>query len=623
MLIPADKFGAIQILNRFINELRRRNVVRVGLAYLAVAWLIIQLVGEIGPILELPEWIPKLTLGLLSVGFVITLVLAWVYELTNKGLRRTEEVDRDESLHSEYGRQLNYIIIGALALALSYFIWESRLSDRTRDATRSDSIAVLPFRDMSPHGDQEYFADGIAEELLGALSKIPGLKVAGRTSSFAFKNKNEDLRSIARQLGVTHILEGSVRTAGSQLRVTAQLIKAEDGFQVWTREFDRNMSAIFEVQDEIAGLVVEGLRLHLGDARSPPSPSIVSTTDIAAYDNYLQGRFNLARRTAESMETAENDFRAAIDIDPSFAPAYSALATTLAVMPYYRGIEDPRALAEEAKAFARRAIDLDKNNSEAYAALGVVLLFFERDWQDAADAFTRAVEIHPNDAGNNNFYGDYLYAIGDFQGAGIYEKRAAELEPLSAASQHELALVYSFLGRWDEAIALERRAVELDPEFRNAWTALARMLLESGLGEELAVFLDTHGQDIGERHTRWIRCRLSIANGEPEQAAAYAGELLAITVKEDQSLVPVAFLYASMSADQQAADLIATAHQRGDPILTSPLYFFLPEDWPGLPKVQQALEQPDMADLFKLRRANAAAGKGRAINAMGYAKAPD
>lgn len=606
-------------MNRFISELRRRNVVRVGLAYLAVAWLIIQLVGEIGPILELPTWIPKLVLGLLSVGFVITLVLAWVYELTNKGLKRTEEVDRDESLHSEYGRQLNYIIIGALTLALSYFIWESRLSDRTPEDSRPDSIAVLPFRDMSPNGDQEYFADGMAEELLGALSKIRGLKVAGRTSSFAFKNRDEDLRSIAEQLGVTHILEGSVRTAGTQLRVTAQLINAEDGFQLWTREFDGDLTAVFEVQDEIAGLVVEGLRLHLGDGRHSPPPTIVSTTDIDAYDKYLQGRFYLARRTAESMDTAENAFRAAIAIDPSFAPAYSAMATTLAVLPYYRGIEDPRALAEEAKTFARRAIELDDNNSEAYAALGVVLLFFERNWRDAAEAFNRAVEIHPYDAGNNNFYGDYLYAIGDFKGAEVYEKRAAELEPLSAANQHELALVYGFLGRWDEAIALEKRALELDPEFRNAWMALTRMLFESGRTEELASVIDTHGQDIGERSSLWIKSRLSISNGDLALATAYADDVLTLAVEGDHSLVPAALLYAHMNADEQAAKLLATAHRRSDPILTSPLYFFLPEDWPGLPKVRQVLETPDMAELFDLRRANAAAGKGR--NTGGYATA--
>jgi len=608
-------------LNRFINELRRRNVVRVGLAYLAVAWLIIQLVGEIGPILELPAWIPKLVLGLLSVGFVITLVLAWVYELTNKGLKRTAELDRDESLHSEYGRQLNYIIIGALALALSYFIWESRLSDRKYDGAGSDSIAVLPFRDMSPNGDQEYFADGMAEELLGALSKIRGLKVAGRTSSFAFKNKDEDLRSIAEQLGVTHILEGSVRTAGSQLRVTAQLIKAEDGFQVWTREFDRDMTAVFEVQDEIAGLVVEGLRLHLGDGRHSALPTIVSASNIDAYDQYLQGRFHLARRTAESMAKAEDAFRAAIAIDPSFAPAHSALATTLAVLPYYSGIEDPRALAEEAKGFARRAIELDKNNSEAYAALGMVLLFFERNWQDADEAFTRAVEIHPNDAGNNNFYGDYLYAIGDYKGAEIYEKRAAELDPLSAANQHELAIVYGFLGRWNEAVELEQRAVELDPEFQNAWAALARMLFESGRMEELAAFLDTHRQDIGERYSLWMQCRLSIVNGEPDLASAYADEVLSLTVQGDHSLVPVALLYAHMNADEQAADLLAIAHQRSDPILTSPLYFFLPEDWPGLPQVQHILEQPDLVELFELRRANAAEGKGRVITERDDARA--
>ncbi|MGA9573314.1 MAG: hypothetical protein WBS20_05135 [Lysobacterales bacterium] len=592
----------------------------MGLAYLAVAWLIIQLVNEIGPILEFPGWLPKLILGLLSAGFVITLVLAWVYELTNKGLKRTEEVDRDESLHSEYGRQLNYIIIGALALALAYFIWESRISGHGQDATHQDSIAVLPFRDISPNHDQEYFADGMAEELLGALSKIPGLKVAGRTSSFAFKNKDEDLRSIAQQLGVTHILEGSVRTSGSKLRVTAQLIKAEDGFQLWTREFDRNMSAVFEVQDEIAGLVVEGLRLHIGSGRNAALPTIASTGDIEAYDQYLQGRFHLARRTADSVEIAENAFRMAIELDPSYSPAYSALATTLAVSPYYRGIESPHALAVEAKIFARTAIGLDENNSEAYAALGVILLVFERDWEAAANAFTRAVEINPNDAGSNNFYGDYLYAIGDFQQAQIYEKKAAELDPLSAANQHELALVYGFLGRWDEAIALEYRAVNLSPEFRNAWSSLARMLFESGRDAELEELLKSHEQDLGKRWSLWIRCRVSLQNGQPERAAGYAGELLAIAIREDRSLVEAAMLYAFMKNDQQAADLLVTAHDKGDPILASPLYFFLPEDWPGLPKVQHALKQQDMTELFELRRTNAAAGNGRVITGYGPAQ---
>jgi len=607
-------------LNRFITELRRRNVVRVGLAYLAVAWLVIQLVGEIGPILELPTWIPRLVLGLLSVGFVITLVLAWVYELTNKGLRRTEEVDRDASLHPEYGRQLNYIIIGALALALSYFIWESRLSGRGTDDAKLDSIAVLPFRDMSPQGDQEYFADGIAEELLGALSKIPGLKVAGRTSSFAFKNKDEDLRSIAKKLGVTHILEGSVRTAGSQLRVTAQLVKAEDGFQVWTREFDRNMSAVFEVQDEIAGLVVEGLRLHLGTGGESRLPGIASTPNIEAYDQYLQGRFLLARRTGDSMQKAASAFRSAIAIDPSYSPAYSALATTLAVSPYYRGIESLPALATEAKQAARKAIDLDGGNSEAYTALGVILLGFDREWGEAAEAFKKAVEIHPNDAGSNNFYGDYLYAIGDFQQAEYYEKRAAELEPLSAANQHELALVYGFLGRWDEALALERMAVDLSPEFRNAWTALARMLFETGRDDELVELLASHGDDMGERFSLWIRCRQSIAGGDRKQAAADAAGLLAIAKRDDRSLVEIALLYALLEEDAQAAQLLSASHDRGDPILASPLYFFLPEDWPALPGVRQALAQPDMTELFDLRRANAVAGKGRTTGGPGYAR---
>ena len=412
------------------------------MAYLAVAWLVIQLVGEIGPILDLPDWLPKLILGLLSAGFVITVILAWVYELTDKGLKRTEEVDRDKSLHSKYNRQLNYIVIGALTLALSYFVWESRFSAPPALTKTLDSIAVLPFTDMSPGNDQEYFADGMAEELLGALSHVPGLKVTGRSSSFAFKNRDMDLRSIARQLGVTHILEGSVRTSGNQLRVTAQLINAEDGFQLWSQEFDGELSDIFVVQDEISDQVVAGLKLHIGSGGYSGLPRLATTSNMQAYDDYLLGRYHLARRTPESILQATNAFKSAISGDPYFSPAYSALAITLAVTPYYRGVESLQELAEQATVAAQKAISLDEKNSEAFSALGYISLGFDRDWSAAADSLARAVELHPNDAVSANFYGDYLYTIGDYRQAEVYEKRAAELEPLSAATQHEQALVY-------------------------------------------------------------------------------------------------------------------------------------------------------------------------------------
>jgi TolB-like protein/Flp pilus assembly protein TadD len=585
----------------------------VALAYLAIAWLLIQLVGEVGPILDLPEWLPKLILGLLSVGFLIAVILAWIYELTDKGVKRTEEVDRDASLHSKYNRQLNYIVIGALALALSYFIWESRFSEPLPEAEGLDSIAVLPFTDMSPGRDQEYFADGMAEELLNALSRIPGLKVTGRTSSFAFKDRDVDLRTIAQQLGVTHILEGSIRTSGKQLRVTAQLINAEDGFQLWTREFDGDLSDIFVVQDEISNQVIAGLKLHIGSSGSPALPQFPKTSNMQAYDEYLLGRYHLARRTPESMLQANNAFRRAIKGDPNYSPAYSALAITLAVTPYYRGVESLPGLAAEARSLALKAIAMDEQNSEGFAALGFITFGFERDWSSAADSLARAVDLHPNDAVNANFYGDFLYTIGDYQQAAIYEKRAAELEPLSAANQHELALVYHLMGRWQDAIALEKIALKLNPDFRNARSSLARMLLDSGGYDELEELLKEHGESIGERSVLWIEARLDILEGDHDAALLKAERLLQLSGEKGQSQVKAGMLYAKLKEDRIASELLEKAYADGDPILISPLYFFLPEDWPALPMVQQALNKPDLVELYNLRRANISAGKGRVL----------
>lgn len=600
----------------FINELKRRNVVRVALAYLAVAWVVIQLVGEIGPILNLPEWLPRLILGLLGLGFLISVILAWIYELTDKGVKRTEEMDRDASLHSKYDRQLNYVVIGALTLALSYFVWESRFSVAPPATKALDSIAVLPFTDMSPGHDQEYFADGMAEELLNALSRIPGLKVTGRSSSFAFKNRDVDLRSIAQQLGVTHILEGSVRTSGNQLRVTAQLINAEDGFQLWTQEFDGDLSDIFVVQDEISNQVVAGLKLHIGSSGSAGLPKFPKTGNMQAYDEYLLGRFHLARRTPQSILQANNAFRAAIKGDPNYSPAYSALAITLAVTPYYRGVESLPDLAAEAKDMALKAIAMDEQNSEAFAALGFITLGFDRDWNAAAESLARAVDLHPNDAVNANFYGDFLYTIGDYQLAEIYEKRAAELNPLSAANQHELALVYHLMGRWQDAIELEKMALQLNPDFRNARSSLARMLLESGQYEELDELLVAHDESIGEQSALWIKAKLDILAGNHDSALLKTDRLLQLRREKGQSQVSVGMLYALLKKDEIASELLEKAYTDGDPILISPLYFFLPEDWPGLPMVQQALNKPDLVELFNLRRANISAGKGRVLRGM-------
>jgi TolB-like protein/Tfp pilus assembly protein PilF len=602
-------------LQDFLAELKRRNVVRVALSYLAAAWLVIQLVNEIGDILDAPQWFPRLVLVLLTVGFVIAVALSWLFELTNRGIRRTAEVDRDSSLKPINRRAFDYFIIGVLLLALGYFVWESRIAPRdsppAAGASAALSVAVLPFRDLSPRGDQEYLADGMAEELLNALSRLPGLRVAGRTSSFAFKNQELASAEIARQLGVTHLLEGSVRSAGNRLRVTAQLISASDGFQAWSREFEGSLDDVFAIQDDIAAGVVDGLKLHLGTAEDAAARPMVPTTNLASYDQYLLGRYHLARRTSEGILSAEQNFQAALERDPDYAPAHAAFATALAVSPYYFRLDEPRAVASRARMHAERAIALDATNSEAHAALGMVYLVFDRDWSRAAATLARAVELNGNDVTGVNLYGDYLYTIGDFAAAIEYEGRAVEIDPLSAANRHELALVLRFLGRSTEALATEEQSVRISPEFRNGWSSLIRMLAEEGEVERARELLAQRAALLGPVSTRWLQAVLALEAGDLPEARRLAAEVGQDVIEARQSPTHAAFLYARLGDDAAASELLEQAARSGDPILASPLYFFLPEDFPGMPGLKQALDRPELIALYDLRRVHAESGRGR------------
>lgn len=599
-------------MRRFIAELSERHVIKVGVAYLAIAWLVIQLASEIGPILGIPDPFYKLMLVILALGFLVTLVLSWVYELTNKGLKRSSEVDADETIQSIGGRGLDLVVIGALVLALGYFIWESRFADSDVVTDEVLSIAVLPFRDLSAGRDQAWFAEGMAEEIMSSLSRLPDLRVTGRNSAFAFADTQIDVRAVASELGVSHILEGSVRTSGSRLRVTAKLVSATDGFQVWSREFDREMREVFALQDEISALVINGLRPHLDDtniADSQPSPT--TTTD--AYNAYLIGRYHLARRTAEGIATAKQKFEDALDLDDNYSPAHSALAKTFAISPYYNPLASAEELADSARRSAGRAIELDSTNSEAYAVLGFVRLIFDRDWNGATEMVKRSVDLGPNNAGNLNLYGDYLYTIGDYGSAVKYEGLAAELEPLSALHQHELALVLEFLGRLEEAVTQEKLAVQLDPDFANAWWGLGKMFLTSGRLDDLDELLATNSNRMTASGTAHLRFLLAIERGETEMVSQRGTEFIASMIKSGGSLVKIAYVHALLANDEKAADVFEQAYAANDPLITSPQYLFLPEDWPDMPLLQAAMEKPDLRALYDLRRAHIADGSGRVL----------
>ena len=424
----------------FFTELKRRNVFRVGIAYLIGSWLLAQIAELILGTFNAPEWTLQFIFVVLLIGFPIALFFAWAFELTPDGVKRESEVDRSQSNQQKTGQKLNRGIIIALVLALAYFIWESRFADtaqpgsdpfsqrttsQTTDvgekraltpdeadpnsvaatnkpAKANQSVAVLPFVNMSSDPEQEYFSDGITEEIINALVKIPGLSVPARTSVFGFKGQQGDVRKIGEQLGVAHVLEGSIRSQGDQVRITAQLIKVDDGFHLWSETFDRKLDNIFVVQEEIAAAIATVLTGELGlDVITVPN----KTSNMAAYDSYLQGRALLHKRGEGNLNQAVMLFKHTTKLDPQFAPAWAAMALTYSVMDI-----NPEVVAETIST-AKHALSLDPDNVDALDALASVY----RDswqWTNAERYFEQAMAIDPQSSELLEDYAEFLGMVG-------------------------------------------------------------------------------------------------------------------------------------------------------------------------------------------------------------------
>lgn len=391
------------------TELKRRNVFRVGAAYLLFAWVIIQATDTVGPALNLPDWTLAFVTWLGIIGLPIALFFAWAFELTPEGIKSEKDVDRSASITEDTGRKINTIVMALLVIAVVILVGKDYIFDDTtepmtvaEDTTPApssdgyDSIGVLPFVNMSDDPAQEYFSDGISEELLNALAKLKNLQVAARTSSFAFKGKNQDIMDIGKQLNVDTVLEGSVRKSGAKIRITAQLIDVDNGYHLWSETYDRELTDIFAVQDEITAAIVGALLLHFDTGEAPEATKSVAT-NMNAYDAYLQGRHHLYSLEDGSVREALQSFRAATDADPDFAAAWAARATTVIIMresAFREGI--PR---EESELLARNAIDkalaLDPMLAEAHIAQGM-LHADSYDFEAALESLEIAVAINPS-----------------------------------------------------------------------------------------------------------------------------------------------------------------------------------------------------------------------------------
>jgi TolB-like protein/Tfp pilus assembly protein PilF len=423
-----------------IDELKRRSVFKVGAGYVVIAWLAIQVGTSVLPIYGTPDWFLRAFVLVLLLGFPVALVLAWLLEVTPEGVK----VDT-----GPVGNKRMYVVAAVLAaLALGWYFHGMQSAPKA-DLGNARSIAVLPFLNMSGDKDNEYFSDGISEEILNVLAEVPELKVAARTSSFSFRGSKEEVPQIAHQLGVRMVLEGSVRKQGDRVRITAQLIDSSTGFHVWSQTYDRELKDIFAIQDEIAKSIGEELKLRVAGEGSAGRRG---TQNLEAYDLYLRGVAQWQLRTDKSLWVAKETLERSIAADPKFAQAWCGLALVYAVLPEYTAKITHEQATALGRAAAERALVLDPSLPEPYAALGQ----FERYAQNQATALAlteRALALRPSFATAHHWLGTILVPSGEIERGLAASKRATELDPRSVIDASNYASMLMIAGRNADAIA--------------------------------------------------------------------------------------------------------------------------------------------------------------------------
>jgi TolB-like protein len=485
-------------LSKLIAELRRRNVFRVAGVYAVIGWLLAQVATLFETSLGLPLWFDAVIVSALLLGFPVALILAWAFELTPEGMKRTADAPQGEG-GAPHLRKTDYAILAGVALVAALFIAERVLPPPPFAAQRSGvdptaaqaaagaesqsaqasiaaaqggppsaaSIAVLPFADLSPDGDQQYFSDGVAEEILNVLSRIEGLKVASRTSSFQFRSTAAGVPTIARELGVRHILEGSVRKAGDAIRITAQLIDAQTDAHLWSETFDRPLTTetVFAIQDEIAGAIVAALREEIGVDVGEAAPALAPTGDVDAYELYLKGRALFQSR--RNLDEADRLLEQAIRRDTQFADALAIRAAIYQFGGEYGALTGDDVEARRiGRAFAEQALAINPENSLALAVTALSQHFDHMEGQGSEGyekifaAFDRALMLDPNNSNALNWLGIAHAFVGENETAAAVHRRCIEIDPALAACHSNLAVELLSLGRKEEASAVVDAAVD-------------------------------------------------------------------------------------------------------------------------------------------------------------------
>src|SRR5438105_13177970 len=571
--------------HNFFAELKRRNVYKVAITYAVVAWLLIQAASILLPTFEAPNWVMKAFVVLLAFGFVMSVMISWAFEATPEGLKRTKDVSPEMSFPSWSARKfatfiISLALIAAGLLAFQFLRTKPTSTLRQGEATTAasaisqKSIAVLPLLNESGDPGDEYFSDGLSEELIAALAKIRELKVIGRSSSFRFKDRKEESKTIGEKLGVSTLLEGTVRKQGDKVRIVAELVKAADGSELWSRTFDRDLKDIFAVQAEIAEAVAASLELTLlgTDDRSVKN---AATESVEAHNAYLQGHFYFARRNVEDYRKSVSFFDQAIRLDPDYALAYAERSEAWTFIADQSSEKQKEAWAA-ARSDAEKAVAIDPHLAEAHAALGWVRFFTEWKFAEGLSELKRAKELSPANPTANDLLARVIVYVGKPDEAEKQARQAVESDPLASAPQNNLARVLWYEGKLNEADAVARKSAELQPSAASSrrWqvlVAIRRGDSETALRE--AQF------EPDESYRRFELAVAQYARGDRRAADAALADLIA----HDQGLdYQVAQVYAVRGEKEKAFEWLQIAFDNHDTgmlaLLVDPLLRGLSDD---------------------------------------------
>jgi TolB-like protein/lipoprotein NlpI len=476
-------------LRNFFAELKRRNVYKVAVAYAIVGWLVMQIAATVVPALHLSDAITSTVVLLVILGFPIALIIAWAFELTPEGLKRTESAD-ELPKKSAGNRVWLYVVVVAGAISVGLFFFgrytaTSKQSGLTEVPAKS--IAVLPFENLSGNPENAYFTDGIQEEILMRLAKIADLKVVSRTSTVRYKRSPENLREVATQLGVTNVLEGSVQRTADRVHVNVQLIKAASDAHLWAEAYDRKLTDIFAVESEIAKTIAETLQAKLTGSEQR-AIATRPTENTEAHQLYLKGRYLWNRRTGETLKKALAYFEQAVEKDPHYALAYTGIADSCYLIPGYSA-GTPQEYLPRARAAAQKAVELDDTLAEAHNSLASVF-FVDFKIAQSVKEYERAIALNPNYATAHQWFGsNVLSTLGRFDQAIAEQRRALELDPVSPIISADLGATYNQARRYNEAIAQLRDTLEMDPGFYFArWQLGLALELKGAVSEAIAEY---------------------------------------------------------------------------------------------------------------------------------------